>query len=185
MGHTGEATGIVILPGIYGSGPTHWQTLWEQAHPDRVRRFAPSDWDRPRRADWIAALDRAVAHSPQPPLVVAHSLSCLLVAMWAGAAPRPLRGAVLVAPVDPAAEAFPDDAADFREFDRTPLPFPAVVVGSDDDPYATAQWSRRFADDLGAAFVNAGPFGHLNADSALGDWPWGRGLVAGFASSLP
>ena len=73
----------------------------------------------------------------------------------------------------------------FTDFVRRPLPFPTVVVGSDDDPYATAMWSRDFADGLGAAYVNAGPFGHLNADSGLGDWPWGQGLVAGFAAALP
>ena len=46
---------VVILPGIYNSGPTHWQTLWEQAEPTRFRRFAPTRWDHPQRADWIAA----------------------------------------------------------------------------------------------------------------------------------
>ncbi len=184
-----DVSGVVVtLPGIYNSGPTHWQSLWEESRRADFRRFAPMDWDQPQLTDWIAALDRAVATAPAPPLLVAHSLSCLLVPIWARGTGRRVRGAVLVAPVDPAADLFPEDAAEFAQFTdfvRRPLPFPTVVVGSDDDPYATAMWSRDFADGLGAAYVNAGPFGHLNADSGLGDWPWGQGLVAGFAAALP
>ena len=43
---------LVIIPGIGGSGPTHWQTLWES---DGSTRIAPSSWDEPDLADWLAA----------------------------------------------------------------------------------------------------------------------------------
>ena len=104
--------------------------------------------------------------------------------LWAAASDLAVTGAVLVAPVDPESAAFPVDAHEFRDVPRTALRFPTVVVGSDDDPYATAAWSRRFAADLGARFVGAGRLGHINADSGLGDWPWGRDLVAGFHADL-
>ena len=55
-----------------------------------------------------------------------------------------------------------------------PLPFPATVVASEDDPYVTLPRARSFAAAWGATFVDAGPKGHLNADSGLGDWPEGR-----------
>lgn len=172
-------THTVMLPGIYNSGPQHWQTAWEAAEPQTFARFAPADWDRPRLDDWVAALDEAIAAAPEPPLLVAHSLSCLLVPVWAIRSRRPVRGAVLVAPVDPGSAAFPRDAHEF-EVVREPLPFPSLVVGSQDDPYATLEWSRQFAEALGASFVDAGRLGHINADSDLGDWSWGRGLVAAF-----
>jgi predicted alpha/beta hydrolase family esterase len=35
------------------------------------------------------------------------------------------------------------------------------------------------AADWGASVVMAGPRGHLNADSGLGDWPEGRELLLG------
>ena len=74
-------TDIVILPGIGGSGALHWQTRWEKTNP-RYRRFQPTDWNQPDLEDWISALDRAVGAAPKPPLLVAHSLACLLVAHW-------------------------------------------------------------------------------------------------------
>ena len=50
---------VLLLPGIGGSGPDHWQSHWERTDPD-MTRFAPSDWDRPELADWCEALDRGV-----------------------------------------------------------------------------------------------------------------------------
>ncbi len=174
---------FILLPGIYNSGPTHWQTLWE--HDPAFMRFAPSDWDAPRRADWVTALDSAVDAAPKPPVLVAHSLACLLVPIWAAESDARVAGAMLVAPVDPASEEFPEAAGEFARFPRDRLPFPSLVVGSADDPYADAAFARTFAEDLGAEFVVAGALGHINADSGLGDWPQGRELLAGFVAGLP
>src|SRR5262245_64114199 len=74
-------TDIIVLPGIGGSGESHWQTRWEQADP-RMRRFAPASWEHPVLADWIAALDTAIDAGQPRPLLLAHSLACLLVAHW-------------------------------------------------------------------------------------------------------
>lgn len=171
----------VTLPGIYNSGPTHWQTAWEA--DGSMARFAPSDWDQPRVDDWVAALEVAV-EAGEPPVLVAHSLACLLVPIWASRSRAVVAGAFLVAPVDPAADEFPEEAADFAEFPREPLPFPALVVGSLDDPYATTAWVQQFAADLGAEFVVAGALGHINADSGLGAWEQGRGLLDEFVAGL-
>ncbi len=173
---------FIVLPGIYDSGPSHWQTAWEQ-DPAFVR-FQPADWDVPTRSDWVAALEAAVVAAPEPPVLVAHSLSCLLVPMWAAESSSPVAGAFLVAPVDPAAAAFPEAAAEFASFPRELLPFPSLVVGSLDDPYADVEYARTFAADLGAQFVVAGALGHINADSDLGDWRQGRDLLAGFVAGL-
>ena len=90
---------VLILPGLGGSGPEHWQTLWEKANPAFVR-VEQRDWDKPDREDWIATLDRAITAQPSPPILVAHSLSCALAAHWAAKHARPLHGALLVAPSD-------------------------------------------------------------------------------------
>ncbi len=169
-------TRFINLPGIYNSGPTHWQTLWER--DTAFVRFAPADWDAPTRTDWVAALEAAVVAAPEPPVLVAHSLACLLVPIWAAQSSSTVAGAMLVAPVDPAADAFPEAAADFRDVPRGPLPFPSLVVGSLNDHYADVDYARTFAADLGAEFVVAGSLGHINADSGLGDWPQGRGFLA-------
>ena len=76
---------VIIVPGIGGSGEAHWQSRWEKTEP-RMRRFIPSSWDRPALEDWIEALDGEVGKSAKAPLIVAHSIACLLVAHWAGCA---------------------------------------------------------------------------------------------------
>jgi predicted alpha/beta hydrolase family esterase len=63
------------------------------------------------------------------------------------------------------------------------LPFPSLVVGSVDDPYATVDFARGLAADWGSDFVVAGALGHINADSGLGDWPQGRKFLADLLAS--
>jgi predicted alpha/beta hydrolase family esterase len=55
-----EAPPVLILPGLEDSGPRHWQTLWQALRPGLLR-VEQQDWLRPRCADWVAALDAAVA----------------------------------------------------------------------------------------------------------------------------
>ena len=171
----------MTLPGIYNSGPTHWQTLWEA--DDAMVRFEPSDWDEPQVDDWVAAVDAAVSSDEQA-VLVAHSLACMLVPIWASRSSLSVAGAFMVAPVDPDSVAFPAAGFEFAGFPRGPLGFPALVVGSLNDHYATTAWVHRFAEDLGADFVVAGALGHINADSGLGSWEQGRGLLASFVADL-
>lgn len=178
---------IIILPGIGDSGPSHWQSLWQAENPS-LRRFSPRDWDRPQLADWLAALDDAIAAAITPPVLVAHSLACLLVAHAAHQAGRrfagQVRGAFLAAPPDPQAAAFPAEAASFAAVPRAPLPFPALVVASSNDPYAELAFARTLAADWGAGFVAAGTLGHINAASGVGAWEQGRDLLAAFCAGL-
>ncbi len=51
----------LILPGLGGSGPEHWQTLWERQIEDSAR-VSQRDWDHPDREEWVAALAAAVLH---------------------------------------------------------------------------------------------------------------------------
>ena len=48
---------VLIVPGLRGSGPGHWQTRLQAAHAD-YRRVLQHDWLRPRLDDWAAALDK-------------------------------------------------------------------------------------------------------------------------------
>lgn len=141
---------IVILPGIGGSGESHWQTFWQKSDPSMVR-FQPTDWDKPDLNDWLAALDRAIEEAAQAPILVAHSLACLLVAHWAARGPgRQVQGAFLVAVPDPDGPAFPAvEAASFRAVPETTLPFPALVVASSDDPYGSVSYALEVARRLG------------------------------------
>jgi uncharacterized protein len=169
----------LILPGIGGSGEAHWQTLWQRSNP-AFRRFQPTSWDQPELEDWLAALDRAVAESAGPPLLVAHSLACLLVAHWAARSTALVRGALLVAVPDPQGPEFPLEAASFGGAPERPLRFPALIVASTDDPYGSLEYVRGRAAAWNAGLVVAGALGHINAASGIGDWAQGAALLEAF-----
>src|SRR2546427_295372 len=76
---------VLVLPGYGDSGPGHWQSLWE-AEDGRFRRVLQRDWLLPERAEWLAALEREIAACAAPPVLVAHSLGCALVAARVAAA---------------------------------------------------------------------------------------------------
>ncbi|MER5635441.1 alpha/beta hydrolase [Kitasatospora sp. NPDC002227] len=167
---------VLILPGYQNSGPEHWQSHWERADSS-LRRVRQADWDAPRLADWVAELDNAVAAADGPVVLVAHSLGCVTVAHWAARHLGRVRGALLVAPADIDTADVPE-LVNFRPVPLAPLPFPTVVVASTDDPWCSLERSREFAAAWGARLEVAGAHGHLNSDSGLGDWPFGRKLLA-------
>jgi predicted alpha/beta hydrolase family esterase len=156
-----RALSIVIIPGLGGSGPEHWQTAW-CARLARCRRVVQRDWDRPDRELWLQALRRAIEAAPAPVVLVAHSLGCALVAH---------------ADVDSPAHT-PPETRGFAPMPLARLPFAATVIASGDDPYVTFARSRAFAAAWGAGFVDAGAVGHINAASGLGDWAPGRRALA-------
>lgn len=178
----------LIVPGIGNSGPRHWQTLWEQHHP-HWQRVQQRDWDRPVLAEWVPALESAVAGFPAPVVLIAHSMGCLLVAHWAQRAPVPVRAALLVAPPDPQAAVFPATARGFETVPSGRLPFPSLVVASSNDPFGSVDYAKRCAAEWGSVFAEAGAIGHINAESGLGEWPDGlillERLLASSCSSVP
>ncbi|MBA8990170.1 hypothetical protein FHW23_001416 [Curtobacterium pusillum] len=195
----------VIVPGIWNSGPDHWQSLWqdERAADDvhGVVRIEPTSWSEPDPGDWTAAISRAVAASDEPPVLIAHSLGVLAVAGWLRDAGRaPIAGAFLVAPPDPLGPGYPGAAVGFTPPTGTgaaPVaPTGAGAVGaaspvaplrmvvSDDDPYCSADRAVAFAGALGADVVRVGALGHVNVASGIGSWPAGRALLEDFERTL-
>jgi uncharacterized protein len=178
-------TPILIIPGLGGSGPEHWQSLW-QARLSDARRVEQSDWDKPDRAGWIAQLDSAVAQSKEPPVLVAHSLSCALVACWAAANKRPVRSALLVAPADVDSDTHtPPEAHVFRPMPMAHLPFPATVVASRDDPYVAFARAVAMAKAWDAELVDIGEAGHINTSAGYGEWPEGERLLQRLQTGKP
>jgi uncharacterized protein len=176
-------TDVVILPGIGGSGELHWQTRWEKSD-QRYRRFQPTDWNRPELEDWMFALDRAVGAAPKPPLLVAHSLACLLVAHWQQVSTAPVAGAFLVAVPNPKAQAFPIEAASFADPPPSKFRFPSRIIASTNDPYGTIEYARGRASQWGSDIVEVGELGHINEASGLGDWRQGKTLLTAFAAGV-
>lgn len=179
------APSVLVLPGYGDSGPEHWQSLWEAADP-RFRRVAQRDWLEPKLDDWLAALDREVSACPTPPVLVAHSLGCVLVAHWVKRTGRTVAGALLVAPAD--ADSLADVlevVGSFRPVPLIRLPFRSIVVASDDDAYAPRERAEAFARAWGSRFVGLSGVGHINSDSGLGEWPEGRALLDDLLRAVP
>ncbi|MDD0813924.1 alpha/beta fold hydrolase [Curvibacter sp. HBC28] len=170
-------TDILILPGWQNSGPGHWQTVWEERLG--YHRVQQHDWQRPLRGDWNIQLEEAVLARPGPVLLVAHSLGCVLVAAWAAHSRNTQRvaGALLVAPPDLEREDLQPLLPSWTPIERRPLPFPSTLVASSNDPYAAESHAQALARAWGSQYVPAGPGGHLNAESKLGDWPAGQALL--------
>lgn len=179
----GDGVVALIVPGIGNSGPQHWQTLWERQHPE-WQRVQQRDWNGPVCEEWLRGLDAAMDRVSAPPVLIAHSMGCLLVAHWAHRSSAPVRAAFLVAVPDPDGPLFPSIAQGFRPLPSGTLRFRSLVVASRDDPFGSVAYAKRCAAGWGSAFVEIGAAGHINADSGLGDWPAGRALFDDLLKSL-
>jgi hypothetical protein len=167
---------VLILPGMGSSGPSHWQSLWEETNPSFVR-VQQRDWERPVCSEWLETLEQSVARAGANSVLVAHSLACLLVAHWAAWTSRRIKGALLVAPPNPEASGFPKEALGFSPVPLRPLPFRSIVVASTDDPYGSLEYAKTTASAWGSRFVSIGAAGHINASSGFGAWNEGFTLL--------
>lgn len=162
---------ILILPGWQNSGPAHWQTLWQQQHS--YQRVDQHDWQRPLRGDWIARLEDVLLSCTEPAVLVAHSLGCMTVAAWAAHSQNAgrVKAALLVAPPDTTRDDVRQILPGWSAVPLQKLPFESVVIASSNDTFCSFERARGFAQGWGAQIIDAGPRGHLNAESGLGDWP--------------
>jgi predicted alpha/beta hydrolase family esterase len=174
---------LLILPGRNNSGPKHWQTLWQERRADALR-LEPSNWAFPELDDWLSALNRAVRACAAPPILVAHSMGCLLSVYWASQNHPDLSitGAFLVAPPNFKQREFHDSS--FAKIPETPMPYPTLVIASTNDPYCSIEAAAELADKWGAGFVSVGARGHISTEPGNGDWEEGQHLLEAFAAGL-
>ncbi|QNK74740.1 alpha/beta hydrolase [Variovorax sp. PAMC28562] len=174
---------VLLLPGWQNSDAGHWQSRWETLYGDR--RVEQHEWMHPRRGDWSARLEEEVLAAPSRVILVAHSLGCILVAAWAAHSrnTQKVHAALLVAPGDVERDDLRQMIPGWAPIVRRTLPFKALMIAADNDPYCTIDRSRHMAADWGVRFVDSvdagigGEGGHLNSESGLGDWPQGRALL--------
>jgi predicted alpha/beta hydrolase family esterase len=149
------------------------------------QRLEQHSWQHPLRGDWSIRLQETVLDAPAPVTLVAHSLGCVLVAWWAAhsqvARPR------CVVPAGGTRRHRAGESA------RRPaglvaraaakLPFPSILVGSENDPCSVAR-AQAMAQGWGSRFVNAGAAGHINTASGLGLWEAGHELLLPFKERI-
>jgi predicted alpha/beta hydrolase family esterase len=167
---------VLTIPGLWNSGPQHWQTHWEAKHG--FTRVLQRDFDRPNRTEWVRTLDAAIRAQYEPPILAAHSLGCTLVAQWvADHGGAGVAGAFLVAPSDVEAPGYPEEGRDFATMPLVRLPFRSIVVASTNDEYVTVPRARQFATAWAATLALIGDAGHINGASGHGPWPEGEAML--------
>jgi uncharacterized protein len=169
----------LIVPGLNGSGPTHWQSLWARQY--EFERVEQHDWANPDAAVWVEALDAVIRAQSEKVTIIAHSLGCWTTIHWAMSSSDSgalVESALLVAPPDiPSSKTLPKSAIEFLRHQKVELPFPSILVGSENDPYMALNGAQILAQRLGSRFINAGFAGHINIDSGHGPWSEGESLL--------
>jgi predicted alpha/beta hydrolase family esterase len=166
------ARSFLILHGLEGSGPGHWQTWLTarlRANSERVAYPDLPDADLPSPSAWRQALQGELEALPDGEvIVVCHSLACLLWLHHVAEGGAPADRTLLVAPPSETA-AVPQIAGFF------PVPLPALGAGarlvcSDNDPYCP-EGANSLYGDLGIPVDVIPGGGHLNPEAGYGPWP--------------
>ncbi len=170
---------VLVVPGLHGSGYDHWQSHWLRLYSN-FERVEQEYWDVPELSVWARKLELTVQETTSkalPVLIVAHSFGCLTAVYCAARQHCTIAGALLVAPADP-------DKFNVAQQVNYRLPFPSVVIGSDNDPWMSTQRAAHWASIWGSSFLNAGSLGHINAESGLHDWPYGQLVLQRLSQTL-
>lgn len=171
---------IIIVYGYDGSGPGHWQRWLED---ELRRRQVPvtfpelPDPSAPQKDAWVAALADAVAAACGAPITfVCHSLGCWAVDhLLAKPATFNAHGALLVSPPSPFLLFEPVET--FLPPPRcagawAPLAQRALVVGSDNDEFTSAEEFEGIARTLRVGCRIIPGAGHINIAAGYGPWPF-------------
>lgn len=179
---------VLILPGVGGSGPDHWQSFWQKAFPG-FRRVEQDSWELPVYSAWARRLSDVIGQCKRPVVLVAHSLGTSLTMRWAHDHPdlaHKVVGAFLVATTD--IERFEGKggtpAVGFAPMLLAPLPFASVVVASHNDERVSFERASEFAEAWGSCLVDVGELGHIGSAARLGVWPAGLVYFGQFLAGL-
>ena len=175
---------IFTVPGLYGSGPDHWQTKWEQLYG--LSRIEQDNWDNPDYGRWAQQLvgQLNIESTKSELIIVAHSLGCHLLVKSFPWIKKMVRGVFLVAPPDLGAGVIKKNLSGFSIPEVTELNTEGFLVYSEDDPYASAAYSEGYGQQLGLKLINVGKRGHINSDSNLENWDEGARFLKQLLQSI-
>ena len=172
----------LIVPGLHGSGPQHWQS-WLETRVAGARRVQQADWERPALEVWAQAVGDEIDRAAGPVILVAHSFGCLAAVHAAASRQDRVAAALLVAPAEPerfSRHGLRGDAAAPGITDLLPatrLGFPSLLVASSNDPWLSPRRAEWLAERWGSRLLCLGAVGHINVDSGFGPWPQGLALL--------
>jgi uncharacterized protein len=171
---------FLIVHGLGGSGPDHWQTwLAQELRQKNYHVCYPTftEFDSPNKEVWLKELTAAIQTIPenQQLIVVTHSLGCLLWMHYAALNNKRIaKRVILVAPPSP--EIVLQEATSFypvpleqRNLSKTGEE--TLFVHSSNDPYCHQQHRERYMN-MGVPSIIFPRMGHINAKSGHGKWSW-------------
>lgn len=163
---------VIISPGFGDSSPDHWQTWLHENLPNSIR-VQQINWLSPQRDEWIDGVQRAVESVSGPIVFVGHSCGAVAITQWAERYDHSrVLGAILVAPADVDDEYAMNEIKVQRPLMLSKLPFPSVVVCSDNDIHIGVDRAHYMAGCWGSKKVHVlNEAGHINADTGYGAWP--------------
>jgi uncharacterized protein len=166
---------LLIIPGLGDSGAKHWQSFWLQKFP-KSTKVIQDNWETPQLTEWLSRLEETIQQTKEPTILVAHSLAVSLVMHWVSQNSNPnIIGALLVAPADVnSPEHTPDFLRHFSPIPTQTIPFPSIVIGTENDTYISLERAKELASFWGSDFINIGQKGHINSDSDLEYWEEGQ-----------
>lgn len=173
-----ESRAFLVLHGYDNFRPVgHWQHHLAAELGERGERLVyPQlpEAEAPQVDAWADAVARALAEASDDGrrrvIVVCHSLACIV---WLAA--RPAEDAVervlLVAPPEQEVLAGIDALTAFAALPLVAPTTPALLVGSDNDPYSPNGVAASFGDPLGLPVTVIPNGGHLEPGAGYGRWP--------------
>ena len=174
---------IVIVPGLRGEVPQHWQSHLAAQFPS-ARTIDSSARDKRDLEGRVADLEKVVSSLDEPARIVAHSAGVVVTVHWAMRHGLGVSGAILATPPDlyqPLPSAYPTltelEAAGWLPIPRQLLPFPSIVATSTNDELGDPVRVRHLATCWGSEVIDLGPVGHLNPASGYGPWDGGVELL--------
>jgi uncharacterized protein len=171
---------FLIIHGLGGSGPDHWQTwlahqLKQRNHHVCYPTF--SNFDLPNKRVWLEELSDSMKNIPDSNnlTVITHSLGCILWLHYVRSQTKRIaQKVILVAPPSPSiilSEASSFYPVPLQENDLKRTAERILFVHSSNDPYCSVDDSKNYLH-LELPSLTIPNAGHINPKSGYGTWPW-------------
>lgn len=176
-----QSTIFITVPGLNGSGSTHWQTIAEQEIPN-CRRVRGIDFETPVIAAWADAIRTDVRQCVGNVVLIAHSFGCLASVLAIADHDTKVAAVILVAPASPQrfnVKGLVETQPPVQQtlvpgvlpcLPTQPLGVPGVVIGSTNDPWMRLVHAKYWAETWGLRFLWLKEAGHINSESGFGRW---------------
>lgn len=171
---------FLIIHGLGGSGPDHWQSWLADELKDRGYHVVYptfSNADHPQKEVWLRELSSCFESIPEhhKMIVITHSLGGILWQHFAAVYHKKLADHVIV--VAPPAPTIAIPSA--RSFFPVPLnrnnlmriAGSTTFIHSTNDPYCHKEEAQHYVQ-LNLPTITLPNMGHINVQSGHGKWPW-------------